>query len=82
MVPFDICYFDHINRSHIIARSLLNYVGCVGRVGEWVRECVGGVGRKFAGVTWVVWAYKILAWVAWVGILAWVVWVHEILAWV
>ena len=43
-----------------------------------MRECMGGVGRKF------VWVYKILAWVkkmawvAWVGIFAWVTWVHEI----
>ena len=46
-----------------------------GRVGAWVRGCVGGVGPKFACVTWVAWVYKMLvwvkkmAWVAWIGVL-------------
>ena len=50
MVPFDICYFDHINRYHIIARSLLDYVGCVG---SWVLWVVWVSGYVSEWVAWV-----------------------------
>ena len=50
--------------------KLRRLCGLMGGVGAWVHGCVGGVGGKFACVTWVTCVYKILAWVAWVGILA------------